>query len=394
MITRISIIPFDLGGSADEVLGEALACEGFVELPLEGMDKRLVGLEASKWASSDDEDDTILYLERRGFGVAVDREATESDFSDHEGVVGLLEQRWHLHEQVCDGKHPIAKMVESLRGRLEGEFGDTARWSAWEGVPYVFSFYVAEDEDPNRLLESRHARLGIVALSEPSRMRFGDTETRTQLDEVERSEATGRIKSLDPSDLPTNVETSPEVYCGATWASLVVVGLSGEPGTTIRTYELLEVRTQIAWLAAHQVRRWCERNLARGEEVSSYELDDLRWQVLPLLREARQLSDAGMSTRHSEILAALKRTSGLEQEIEATEQVLQWAYEAAGRIESRRRHRYELAVEVLLGMLAVLQLATLIYEVPLVSLSTWAASLILVGAATGIAFVVSRNRGR
>jgi hypothetical protein len=394
LITRISLIPFDLGGSDSQVLQDVLINQGYIESPLEGLEKRLVGLEASRWYLKDQQGGATLYLERRGFGVLVDREATDATFDNHKDIAGILKQRWQLHEQVHQGQHPLAKKIEALRDQAKGEFGKALRWSAWEGVPYVFSLYVAEDEVLEQLMGDPNALLGMVALSEPSRVRFGDTETKSNGGVATQEDAEERIGSLDSSDLPNDVETSQEMYCGATWASLIVVGRSGDVGTTIKTYELLEVRTQIAWLAAHQVRRWSERNLARGEFVSSSQLDEVRWEVLPLLREAKQLSDASMSTRHSMILTALKNTSGLEQEIEAAEDALQWSYEAAERIEARQRHRYELVVEVLLGMLAVLQLATLIYEVPLVSLSTWAASLILVVSALGIALVVARNRQR
>ncbi len=392
MITRISIIPFDLGGAVDETVIEALDHEGFSELPLEETAKPLIGLKVSQWISNDNEAKTVLYVESRGFGVAVDKETHNAEFSNHKDVVNLLEQRWQLHKQVCEGSHPLAQKIENLRNQLTRRFGDTIRWSTWSGILYVFSFYVAEDADPSQLLKHRNALLGIAALSEPSKVGYGDLEFKTQNDEIAHNKVIERIQKLDPADLPPDVETSTEIYCGATWASLIVVGLSDKPTTTIRTYELLEVRTQIAWFVAYQVRRWCETTLAQWTEIKSSALDELRWQVLPLLLEVKQLSHASMSTRYSEILQTLRHTSRLEQEIEATEQALKWAYEIAERVERQKRHRYERAVEALLGVLAVLQLSTLIHEVPLVALSTQTASLILAGTAIGIALLVARNR--
>ncbi len=394
MITRISLIPFDLGGDDFRTYQNILKDEGFSEWPLGDMDKRLVGLDVRRWKSSDFGSDRTIYVERSGFGVLVDREATEASFGDHASIANLLEQRWQFHNQVLQGGHDISRRVENLRGRLNGDFGNTARWSIWRGVPYIFTFYVAEEETPDEVLKDPDSRLGIVALSEPSRLGFGGTEARDECNSVSQESVESQIASLNPMDLPSDIETNQRIFCGATWASLVIVGRYGDPGSTADTYELLEVRTQITWAAAYQVRHWCEGLLTRDEAIGSGDLHKVRKQVLPFLRQTGQLSEASMSTRHTEILSALKETSGLEQEVEAAESALQLTYEGAEHNEVRRRHRYEVAVAVLLGILAVFQLATLIHEGPLVSLPTWIATIILISISCVAACLFARSSGK
>lgn len=397
-----------------------MLAEGFSESPIDPQDERLLGLNVSCWRrdASRGGADATLYLEHRGFGVLVDRATSGIEMGDHTGVVGLLAERKRLHVEVRQGTHVLALLAASLRDQIEPCLPRSARSSMWDGVPYVFTFYVDEDcgivgvdgehvskeaqasgsELPARLVGLSEATLkGILALSEPSKLGLEDTDAPDPL-EPGRTETAGaesiadRIAKLAMTALPPDVDVNDAVYCGATWASLVVVGRSSEPGSTVHAYELLEVRTQIAWLAAHLVRRWCERSHSRQESINSSDLDEIRWQVIPLLREASRLSDAGMSTRHVEIYKGLRRTSGLDEGIEAAEDTLRWSFEAAERLERRHRRRYELAVEVLLGLLAALQLATLIYELPLVSLPRWAASAILVAFASTLALFVAQNR--
>ena len=329
---------------------------------------------------------------------------------NHEVVVRLLIQRKQFHEKVREGVHPLASLIISLSDRVNSEISKGNRRSMGEGVPYVFTFYVDEDDDsvgasgksrvelsPSLSNVDEETLQGILAISEPSVVGLGDTEIWT-LSEVETEgiqSLANRISSLDTSsrDIPPSADLNDAIYCNATWASLVVLGVDGEPGSTISTYELLEVRIQIAWVAAHLVRRWCERGHLQQDLINSIEVDKIRWQVIPLLREASRLSDAGMSTRHTEIFRELKRTSGLDQEIEAAEDTLRWSFEAAERSERRHRRRYELAVELLLGVIAALQLATLISDVPLVSLPRWVASMVLIAFASTLVVVVVRNRG-
>jgi len=391
---------------------------GFLESSLTQQEKHLLGLDVSRWKRQVDNhrSDATIFLERRGFGVLVDRMDTGTRFGEHEAIVHLLEQRQHLHTEVRQGKHPLAILVTSLCDKVKSQLGtDLVRW-AWEGVPYVFTFYIDEDGDtsevgdkiptsepvmsitglPPSLSNMDTGTLqGILALSEPSKIGLEDTmvapPSEAKLDRIEQ--LTNRVGCLEAEDMPPDIDINDAIYCGATWASLVVVGSDGEPGDTTDTYELLEVRTQIAWIAAHLVRRWCEKAHDLNETINSIEIDEIRWQIIPLLRETSWLSNASMSTRHSEIFRGLKRTSGLDQEIKAAEDTLQWSFEAAERSERRHRRRYELAVELLLGVITVLQLAELVSEIPLVSLPRWASYVILIVSASALALVVVRNRG-
>ncbi len=392
MITRISLIPFDIGGSNISIHRNSLEAEGFTESRLQDMDKRLIGLDVSRWESNDDGINITLYLERRGFGVLVYRESTEARFGDHSSIADLLEQRWQFHNEVIQGTSSISKKVDALRMRVRKEFGCTTRWDSWEKVLYVFTFYVAE-EDPDQILDDRDSQLGIIALSEPSRVGLGDTEEYLQDNFVVNWPILSRISGLDPIDMPHDIETNKGVFCGVTWASLIIACRSNHLDSTVNIYELLEVRTQIIWSLAHQIRRWCERQLAYNNIVELSELNEVRGQVIPLLYEARQISEASLSTRHANILETLKHASGLEHEIEAAENALQLTYEFAEAIKVRRAKRYETAVKVLLGVIAVFQLTALIHDGPLLSLSTLAATAILVGVGAATTFLVVRDHG-
>ncbi len=355
-------------GSKDlDILRLALVDEGYVESPLDHADKRLIGLDISRWDSINSDEGETIYLESRGFAALVDRNVTETQFGDHLGVARLLQQRRKLHERALRGADRLSMRIEALRNRVTSNSDDTASWTTWEGVPYVFTFYVAEDEAPHQTVGDQDCQLGILALSEPSRVGLGDTERNKQSDSDSSVEIAARIADLNPLDLPRDIDVNHEVFCGATWAGLVVIGRYGDSGSTIATYELLEVRTQLVWFVAYQTRRWCEMRRANDSLAKTSELDGLRWRSLPLLREGTHLSDASMPSRYLAILAALKSTSDLERQVSAAEDAIEWTYQAAERIEAQQRHheavqrhRDAVLVEVLLGTVAVLQLLHLL----------------------------------
>lgn len=428
MITRVSLLPFDLGGKTEKDLQEAIAESGFDQSQLTQADEQLLGLSVSLWMLKNDNNgaDTSIYLQRRGFAILVNREATETCFSDHEAVVKLLKRRQRLHQEIRSGTHPLARLVMSVRQQVGSRVVKRARQPLYDGVPYVFTFFVDEEYDtsddiehvpfpgskpsihnqipvpqsihlgvPGQLQNASIATLqGIVALSEPSRIGLADSDIGTSHagEPVDIWEVTRKIGELDYNYIPPNLDRSSTVYGGATWASLVVIGVEGERGSSIHTYELLEVRTQIAWMAAHLVRRWCEQGQKQAPSLLSSQVDEIRWHIVPLFRRASHLSDARMSSRHLEILRGLTVTSALDQQIGAAEDAIQWTFEALERSEHRRRQRFELTVELLLGVFAVLQLATLVSDVPLVSLPKSVTVTLLVALASGLGYIIFRNR--
>ena len=366
---------------------------GYEISALSEMERGLIGLEANRWVQPNDDSSFRLYLERRGFGVLVEHEVTKFEFTKLEDVCRLLIERNLLHNTIRGGSHACAETIASLRRFGEAESQDNIRWTWWSGFPYTFSCYLDERLNPKDI--DKEAQLGILAILEPSRFGLGDLDE-LPTPEIEQKSlehlALQRIRSMSEIDLPPDIDTHVGVYSSATWSSVVVAGQGGAPGATPYVYELLEVRTQIAWLAAHLVGQWCADSHVRKAAITSTELDYVRWEVIPLLRGALRFSDAGVSTRYTQIFEAIKESSGLEVEVASTEEALQWSYDAAEREERRKRRRYEIVVEALLGVLTVLQVAVLIHEVPLVSLSRWAASLVLFGVVAIVAAAVASHR--
>ncbi len=396
MITRISIVPFDFGGTDYERCRAAVAENGFVESPHFGeSDRRLIGLSVSRW---DKGEELSIYIEGRGFGVVVEREHTEDDLESHGAIARMLVKRQQIHNRIRNDLHPIANLVHDLRCEIQPAKGSRfrrvppTRWNVWDGIPYVLTFFVDENVDPSAL--SERAIQSVQALSEPSGIGCGDNDPIPSAGVESVGGIVTQIRALPSNrDDLRDEDVNDAVYCIATWAGLVVLGRDGEPGSTNHTYELMEIRTQIAWSASYYVRRWCERNQAADRIVGSGTVEDLRWQVVPLLQEVVHLSDAGLSTRHRNILKALNRTSELEREVVSTEDALRRLSQLAARRERKRRRRYEGVVELLLGVIALLQIASLIHSGPLVSLSTpMASTVVLIGALViGVGIVVSRR---
>jgi len=312
-VIRISLVPFDLGSSDRDVCQESLEASGYTQTGRSPMEKRTLGPRVDKY--SHQSHDWDLSVDEGGFGVARLRYVRSAELGDAHAVAAHLLARRQCHKDHRRGTAELCNEIELTRREVLSRVQPTARQGLWEGVPYVFSFFLLE-RAPGALTDDEERCLR--ALSEPS------VVDEARLDTGDVGLIADEITSLPISgadEVLADIDLSPRVTAHATWAGLAVMHEPGQATKTEEIYVSLEVRVQLAWSAAFFARRWCERSTQAGA-VKVGEVEELRRSVLSAVRRAGRISDAAIPTRLRAILAKMAATSGLDEEVEHAEAAL------------------------------------------------------------------------
>lgn len=383
-VIRISLVPFDLGASGREVCRESLEDLDYSLDELSAIEARTLRPQVERY--SHQSHDWILYVDEDGFGVACLRFVRSAELGDAGAVAAHLLARRECHRDHRRGTAELCKEIERMRRQVLSRVQPTARQGLWEGVPYVFSFFLLE-RAPGPLTDDE--RRCLRALSEPSvvdEARLDTGDVGLIADEIALLPITGADEALADIDL------SPRVTAHATWAGLAVMHEPGQATKTEEIYMSLEACVQLAWSAAFFARRWCERSTQPGV-VKVGEVEELRRSVLSAVRRARRISDAAIPTRFRAILTEMVATSGLDEEAEHAEGALAEVERSLAAAERRERRRYTRIIEGLLALVAVTQIIPLIHEGPIVNASTAAAVAVLAALIATLLLMV-RLRGK
>ena len=353
--------------------------------------------------------DWDLYVDEGGFGVARLKHEQPAELGDARAVAAHLLARRKCHRDHRRGTADLCKEIELIRREVLSRVQptaprgfwnrikwiwrgapkpapQTARQGLWEGVPYVFSFFLLE-RAPGALTDDEKRCLRV--LSEPSvvdEARLDTGDVGLIADEIALQPIPGADEALADIDL------SPRVTAHATWAGLAVMCEPGQATKTEEIYMSLEACVQLAWSAAFFARRWCERSTQPGV-VKVGEVEELRRSVLSAVRRTRRISDAAIPTRFRAILTEMVATSGLDEEAEHAEGALAEVERSLAAAERRERRRYTRIIEGLLALVAVTQIIPLIHEGPLVNASTAAAVAVLAALIATLLLMV-RLRGK
>lgn len=360
LLTRVAISPFDFGyRSKSEFLAHAedlyglqtrepppwlppFVCEELTFHPLSAAHE--------------------LVLADDGFGLNIRREAVEVEhLADHLAIAQVLVARSAHHREMNAGRHPDALMLRSMRRTVTPP---PNRLHVWAAPPYTLSFFhvAMTAEEKAATFGDPECRKGLSALLEPSRVR--------QLELIgsptEAEACCRQVGCLDDDGLEGyhDADIKAGVTALSSWAGLVVLD---EHASDLAYFEALELRLQSAWMRASFVRSWAEFELARPTAVPA--LMALAAQVGPLVRRSRRILDSEASSRDQHLFDELVKSSDLEREITAAEAAIS-DLEAAIEVQrSKARQRYNRTVELLLLVLAILQVVPLVAKTPLVTLT-------------------------
>lgn len=210
---------------------------------------------------------------------------------------------------------------------------------------YVFSFWRLDGKNTNFLQETQDALLV------PSLYRVSDTSWETPCESpfaIERG-------SHDIAD----IDISPHVVAKASWASLVLSGDVDDEVTLF--YSAIEVRLQALWMYAHSIAQ--TRPNVKGLSLSTAEL------MSGLFNRAigglSGIDDPMASERTLLIHRELVRTSQLNRVVQDAKDNITTLNAMGSSRSARRRTQSEGMSELLLFVIASLQIVPLIVNVPL-----------------------------
>jgi len=413
-VIRISLVPFDLGASDRQVCRESLEGVGYSLAEPSAMEARTLGPRVERY--SHQSRDWDLYVDEDGFGVARLRHDRPATFGDTHAVAAHLVARRKCHRDHRRGTADLCKEIELIRRQVlsrvqltapKGFWNrikwtwrgapkpapQTARQGLWEGVPYVFSFFLLE-RAPGALTDDE--KRCLRAVTEPSLIDEAlINQGRVELiaDEIASLPILGLDEAL------ADIDESPGVTAHATWAGLAVMHGPGQATETEEIYVSLEACVQLAWSAAFFARRWCERQTQAGA-FKVGEVEELRRSALSAARRPRRISDAAIPTRLRAILAKMAATSGLDEEVEHAEAALAKIARSLAATERLEQRLFQIFAWVMVGLLAATQIFPLLHEGPLTSLPTeeaiwWTVRIMTAVLAFGvIGLGASRRHGR
>ncbi|MDQ3580940.1 MAG: hypothetical protein M3495_04680, partial [Pseudomonadota bacterium] len=320
-------------------------------------------------------------LSEQGFGLLLARWHYEVDLCDYTEVAEVLKDRSEHHQEVRRGSHRDSLLIREIKDNALAGIGarerKRARPDIWPTPPYTLSFFYAPQAAAACLATDDAIRC-TYALLEPSQVLLSDTEALETTHDLHAR----AIESLNCERFRAqffDIDLKAGVTTFASWAGLVVFD---EHQSDLLHYESLEIRLQFAWLRAHFIRQWAELVL-RTERTSAAALGSFAIEMAPIIRQARRLIDASVSTRDQQLFDQLVVTSDLKREADSASEAVDDVREFSENLRNAARRKYDLTVELLLFIVALLQGLPLLYDTPLLHLPKWT-SLIILGLAAGL----------
>lgn len=376
MIRRVSIHPFDLCFDLTKLRESQLADLGIAEVVLSEKERRLIGLPVRtySWPSCDSE----VRVSQEGFGIFItETRYPSAHVSDYNALARVLIERQLYHKSVLEGKSDICTHYQRLAA-TSAKSESNKRPSLLKGFPYVLSFFSITGL-PFEEADAR-ARCGIAALLEPSRIALAECDDCLKPKQEKHIKMIAhRISETPPGECARalcDCDISSESSVFVSWAGAVLLGSANNDTTQLQEFKALETRLQIAWVMAHYAQMW-SRSLLSGQ-IDAVAVEETRWKIVPLLRSARSMTDASISTRHSGIMTALMTSSELDTQISDANQSFESAQEYLRFKERKRAAAYESFVEVALFVLAIGQIIPLFFDTPMWRLNKWWSLLAIV----------------
>ncbi|GAA6198754.1 hypothetical protein NBRC116598_42010 [Pseudophaeobacter arcticus] len=225
-------------------------------------------------------------------------------------------------------------------------------------VSYVFGSYCLSGE--NKISDKEKSLLKILA--EPSIIDVDDMLASSEYTTADihfpdpDHRLFQRTSDIDPSALTTTY---------VTWAS--VVSYSMDQSVSNRTKDLiicLEARLQATWNRCYAFSEYADQVFERKQKVKDF--DQLYWQFVRVLDDAKSTISSTFSTRAGEFFAEMVRTSHLEGEIARLEMKLGLVEKFVEQDKERRNAVYQKTIEGLLFIAAVGSLIQVLLPVPLI----------------------------
>ena len=366
MIIPQRFIPFDLGTYIDEPLGKEIQMyckENHYEVL-----KKPALLES---ISSDvrlliDINKVCLRLYIFSYGIGVFCLEDNSYNLGEKYAVGYCDYRKQAHKEILRDRNQettqnLMKIIDDLR-RIVADKKKNIRMSAskdWEqqGLSYVMtvSYIIKKDKTHNIYKDfDEIEKKDLQIMLQPCLAHMEDTLSVKDYGDEPFNPYNFDVEEIDE---PRNWIKSEDCSIYISWAA-VVVYLKYLKGNYMEIIEYLEADLQAMWLYTY-----CSYNtLKHQEKLSSSYLKKEKYQFQRKYNEFYADKDSSLPVYITEIRKELLRTSGIEKQKNNYIDYIEYCIEDAGGMEVERQRRYEVINEILLFIIAFLQIAPMLYS--------------------------------
>lgn len=363
-------IPFDLGCSIDEEYKHK------IKTYLEESDFKLLEIPGLLGCISTDailkvEISTALKLYIFSYGIGVFVFEDNLYQIDNKYAVGYCDYRKQAHKEILEFKHgeisdQIKTIISELRtmGCSKKIHIRPSASETWEsnGLSYVMtvSYILSKDnkrKDYGILMETDKKNLHIML--QPSIAHKEDTMAMLELEEKDQNFDPYNFE-VENNDEPKNWIKSEDCAIYVSWAA-VVVYLKNFRGKYTEIMECLEVDLQAMWFFTY-----CQylnlRKCMESKKITSAQLKKEKYNFQRKYNEFIGDNDSSISVYIYEIRSELIKTSGINREKKNYIEYINYCIDETESCEGEKQRKYSVMNEVLLFIIAFIQIAPMLYS--------------------------------
>lgn len=394
-------IPFDIGTKINEKYLDDIKSyvdkKGFTSLEIPGLMRTISQDVFLKIAVNTS---LKLYIFSYGIGVFVLKDDLYP--MNEKYAVDYCEFRKKAHNQILDFKYGevstiLKEIIDDLRAIVKKE--KNIRPSAcdtWEykGLSYVMtvSYIIKNDKKRNSYSSFNEIeKKNLHIMLQPSLAHKEDT--------MAMAETKGKNKDFDPYnfevmhiDEPKNWIHTEDCSIYISWAA-VVVYMQGLLDKYMEIVEYLEVDLQAMWLYTY-----CQyinlKNWSDMKKLSSSKLKKLKYNFQRHYNEFLSDNDSSISVYIAEIRGEMINTSGIDREKNNYMEYIDFCIDETESRELEQQRKYSVMNEVLLFIIAFIQIAPMCYSALLGeynNLQLWPIIIMIVLVVVAIFFIVRKS---
>lgn len=341
-----------------------------------------------------------LYIFSYGIGVFV----LEDDFHpmNEKYAVDYCEYRKKAHNHILDFTHGevsivLKEVIKDLRSIVIKE--KNIRPSAsdtWEykGLSYVMTVSYIIKKEKNKNSYSKFSELekkNLHIMLQPSLAHKEDT--------MAMAEAEDSNKDFDPYNFevdqikePNNWMHTEDCAIYISWAA-VVVYMQGLIDKYMEIVEYLEVDLQAMWLYTYcqyiNLKNWSDK-----KKLSSSQLKKIKYNFQRRYNEFLSDNDSSIPVYIGEIRSEMINTSGIDREKNNYMEYIDFCIDETESRESEQQRKYSVMNEVLLFIIAFVQIAPMLYSALIGeynNLKIWPIVVMIVLVVVAIFFIVRKG---
>lgn len=392
-------IPFDIGHILNDKdimsIKSRMADSNYKEMDIHQFLKKLSNEIVLRFCISDC---IRLYVYSFGIGVFTIRD-TDFKIQTDSFAIDYCQNRKKAHHDYLKGTHQhsteLFKVIDILRGCVRDNHKSiriTAN-NTWEnnGLSYVMTVSVVQIPSITSLISTEMSSLELQNLSillEPGMVHQEDSMLIANDSEMNDL---NEYSSVAATKTPKNWLKSKEAGLYISWAAVIVYANRIE-NNSLSYLEYLEVDLQAMWMYIY-----CMYFALSQKKAKNMKSSNLKHELFVFKKKYNSFlssNDSSMPEYLKQIRLELINTSAIEEEKEKYIEYLEYCIEEVQSINDEKTRKYSIISEVLLFVIAYVQIAPMLYHLLMgdySNLGLWQICVVVMVAVIGILLVIRKE---